>query len=311
MGANQSNFDSNLINALANPGPPQQLADGTVVSGPPRLVIPPPPPPPPIFQNCPTEFEYAPGGTDCIVKCPAGKGFELKTANGYSCEYADDPKISFALKTTPRYQSSKPAETYKNLPNAITYEAAIRDFNDNLKIALVKIDKEDQAAEAFGRLQDAEEVRDEAPDAYEKARVDYYTLTKGETWIEDEKKRVANTEAVPLMNKYLSSYSDLMNRTEQQKHTIDAVNGVRDNVLSVADDMKFSVSAFEKQLNELKNKIEIDKKKRVIEAATYTSWFDLIMNVLIALVTGVAIYFVGLAVMKRVSPSAPITPPTT
>jgi hypothetical protein len=250
------------------------------------------------------------------MQCPTGKGFELSNVGGLSCTYTEDPSINFPLKVVdafgnPGLLDQAPPTSYKKLPNSAMYEAAFKDFNENLKIALAKLDKQDQAAEAFGRLQDAEEVRDEAPDAYEKARVEYYTLTKGETWIEDEKKRVANTEAVPLMNKYLSSYSDLVNRTEQQKHTIDAVNGVRDNVLSVADDMKFSVSAFEKQLNELKNKIEIDKKKRVIETATYTSWFDLIMNLLITLVTCVAIFFVGRAVMKRVTPSAPITPPTT
>jgi hypothetical protein len=261
--------------------------------------------------TCPVEFEYAPGGTDCIVKCPAGKGFELKTTNGYACEYTADPKISFALKTTPRYQSSNPAETYKNLPNANVYEEAILDFNQKLTVAFGKVNRQEQVSTAFQKLQDAENVRDQSPDAYETARIAYYTLTKGETWINDEKQRVANTEAVPLMNKYLSSYSDLINRTEQQKQTIDAVNGVKDNVLGVADDMKFSVAAFEKQLTEIKNKIEIDKKKKVIEVATYSSWFDLIMNILIALVTCVAIFFVGKAVMKRVSPSAPITPPTT
>jgi hypothetical protein len=264
--------------------------------------------------NCPSEFARVPNGPGCIMQCPTGKGFELTTTNGFSCTYKEDPTITFPLKVVQGYGDPnvpEPPKSYKKLPASDIYEAAFKDFNENLKIALAKLDKQDQAAEAFGRLQDAEEVRDEAPDAYEKARVDYYTLTKGETWIEDEKKRVANTEAVPLMNKYLSSYSDLVNRTDQQKHTIDAVNGVRDNVLSVADDMKFSVSAFEKQLNELKNKIEIDKKKRVVEAATYTSWFDLIMNLLITLVTCVAIFFVGRAVMKRVTPSAPITPPTT
>jgi hypothetical protein len=278
--------------------------------------------------NCPSEFAYAPNGNGCIVECPSGKGFELTSDNGYSCVYKEDRAINFPLKVTPIYfPEQAPAATpqggtatpytrqgpksYKDVPNHKVYEEAILDFNEKFTVAMGKVDKEKQTAAAFANLQAAENVRDQSPDAYEKARIDYYTLTKGETWLEDEKQRVANTEAVPLMNKYLSSYSDLVNRTEQQKQTIDAVNGVKDNVLGVADDMRFSVAAFEKQLTEIKNQIEIDKKKKVIEVASYSSWFDLIMNILIALVTCVAIFFVGRAVMKRVTPSTPITPPTT
>jgi hypothetical protein len=270
--------------------------------------------------NCPSEFAHAPGAFGCIMKCPAGKGFELTTTNGYSCTYKEDPDITFPLIVAPVFglerggdasQSPPEPTSYKNLPNAKVYEEIAIDFQQKLKVALAKIDKIDQAAAAFERLQDAEEVRDEAPDAYEKARVDYYTLTKGETWIEDEKKRIANTEAQPTVDNYLNSYSNLVSLKNQQQQTIDAVNGVKDNVIGVTDDMKFSVAAFGKQLTEIKNQIQLDKKKKIIEAQTYSSWFDLILNILIAMVTCVAIFFVARAVMARVSASAPITPPTT
>jgi len=264
--------------------------------------------------NCPSEFAHVPNGLGCIVQCPTGKGFELTTTNGFSCTYKEDPTITFPLKVVQGYGNTnipEPPKSYKNLPASDIYEDAVKDFNENLKIALAKLDKEDRVAEAFGKLQDAEEVRDEAPDAYEKARVEYYTLTKGDTWIEDEKKRVANTEAQPTVDNYLNSYSNIVSLKDQQQQTIDAVNGVKENVIGVTDNMKFSVAAFEKQLTELKNQIQLDKKKKIIEAETYSSWYDLILNILIAMVTCVAIFFVAKAVMKRVSPSAPITPPTT
>jgi hypothetical protein len=278
--------------------------------------------------NCPSEFAYNPNGNGCIVECPSAKGFELTSDNGYSCVYKEDRTINFPLKVTPIYYPERdPAATpeggtvplytrqgpksYKTLPNASVYEEAILDFNEKFTVAMGKVDKEKQTRTAFVNLQAAEDVRDQSPDAYEKARIAYYTLTKGDSWLNDEQKRLVNTDAQPIVDNYLNAYSNIVSLKDQQQQTIDAVNGVKDNVIGVTDDMRFSVASFEKQLTEIKNQIEVDKKKKVVEVATYSSWFDLIMNILIALVTCVAIFFVAKAVMKRVSPSAPITPPTT
>jgi hypothetical protein len=266
--------------------------------------------------NCPSEFAHVPGGIGCIIECPSAKGFETTastgTSGGYSCTYNKDPSITFPIKTAPGFGNGPvPPTSYKDLPNHKVYEEIILDFNEKLTVAMAKVNKVEQQASAFANLQAAEEVRDQSPDAYEKARIAYYTLTKGDSWLNDEQKRLANTEAQPTVDNYLNSYSNIVSLKDQQQQTIDAVNGVKENVIGVTDDMKFSVAAFEKQLTEIKNQIQLDKKKKVVEVASYSSWFDLIMNILIALVTCVAIFFVGKAVMKRVSASAPITPPTT
>jgi len=268
--------------------------------------------------NCPSEFAHIPGGLGCIIECPTEKGFEMTALPGkagYSCTYVKDRSINFPLKSAPGYNNSQnyadPPTSYINLPNKTVYEEVIKDFNDNLAIAVSKIDKEERVKTAFEKLQDAENARDQAPDSYEKARIAYYTLTKGDTWLEEEKQRVTDTEAAPIVKRYLDSYSDVSSRSKQQQQTIDAITNVKDNVLSVADDMRFSVSAFEKQLNEIKNRMELDKKKKTLEAASISSWLDLIMNILIALVTCVAIFFVARAVMNRVRSSTPITPTTT
>lgn len=232
-------------------------------------------------------------------------------SSGYSCTYSKDPSISFKLKTTPRYQSTEGPAPWNTLPNHDVYLQALYDFNRNYYIAEGKVNREEQVSTAFQKLQDAENVRDQSPDAYETARIAYYTLTKGDSWINDEKQRVANTEAQPIVDKYLNSFNDLLQRTDNQQQTIDAVNGVKNNLLSVTDDMRFSVNAFEKQVSEIKNEIEINKKKKTVATSVVTSWFDFIMNILILAVTGVAIFFVGRAIAKRVTPSVPITPATT
>jgi hypothetical protein len=306
MGNGTSNPDlaAAINQAVQQPGGPAALA--AVASAPAQ-------PPAPTVQNCPIGFEFAPNGSDCIVPCRRDAGFDLTAAadsSGFSCTYTDDKSITFKLITTPRYQSTTGPAQSATLPNSQVYAQALADYNAKYAIASGKVSNKKRIATAFQNLQDAENVRDQAPEAYEKARVDYYTLTKGDTWIEDEKQRIAATEAAPIANQVLSSFNDLNRRTLEQKQTIDAVNGIKDNILSVADDMKFSVSAFEKQITEIKNQTQLDKKKKFIEIQTYSSWFDLILNIILAVVSGVVLYFVGRAIIKRVRPSPPITPPS-
>jgi hypothetical protein len=49
----------------------------------------------------------------------------------------------------------------------------------------------------------------------------------------------------------------------EQASTIQVINGLRDKVLTVKDDMAFSVRTFQKQVDNIKNQINIDKKNQV------------------------------------------------
>jgi hypothetical protein len=263
-----------------------------------------------VVQNCPVEFEYGPAGTDCILACPSDRGFETTVKGaGYSCTYTKDPTITFGLKSTPRYQSTQAPVSYKNLPNAVIYETAVNDYNTNLAIAQGKIDREEQVTGAFQNLQDAENVRDQSPDAYEMARIAYYRLTKGESWLDQERQRIANTEAQPVIDDYLNTYTDLVQRTQQQQQTIDAVDGIKDNLISVTDDMRFSVGAFEKQINEIKNQVQITKRNKVQEVNVFAYWFDLILNILIAIGVAIVIFFVWRGVARRASRATRVSTP--
>lgn len=265
-----------------------------------------------LVQNCPVEFEYGPAGTDCLIQCPSERGFQT-TLNGwgagYSCTYSKDPTITFLLKSTPRYESTEGPVSYKNLPNARVYQTAIDDYNTNIAIAQGKVNKEEQIAGAFQKLQDAENVRDQSPDAYELARIAYYTLTQGDSWLEKEKQRIANTEAQPIVDQYMDAYTDLVNRTQQQQQTIDAVDGIKDNLISVTDDMRFSVGAFEKQINEIKNQVQIAKRNKTQEVQTVSYWFDFILNILLCIAVVVVIYYVWRAIARRVSSAARVSTP--
>ena len=259
--------------------------------------------------NCPSEFAIAPNGFACIVQCPASKNYELRnTAQGLSCTYTADPSISVPLNVLPAFQQNPPGPpiSYKNLSNKAIYQAEIDRFNNAIAIADAKIDKEIKLKTAFKALQDAENVRDKAPDAYQNARVTYYKLVKGDTWVEEEKARIANVEAQPVVDRIARSYTDIQAKRDQQRSTLEVANGIRDKLLSVKGDLQYSVSAFQKQIREIKNQISMDKKKQIEVAKENNSWIDSLLNWLIAIATIVAIVTVVQYLRKpRVQTSVP------
>jgi hypothetical protein len=263
--------------------------------------------------NCPSEFTVAPNGFSCVLQCPTTKNYQM-VANGQnlSCMYNGDPSISVPLRAVPMYQTPKEIVSYNDLPNKQAFVNEVTRFENALAVANAKIDAQVKLQTAFKTLQDAEAVRDQAPDAYQQARIGYYTLLKGDTWLNDEKQRVAATEAQPIVNDYINKYTTLTSQDQQQKSTINLVNGVKDKVLSVQDELQYSVDAFSRQIGDIRNQINIERHKKAEQLVNSLYWVDVFLNILLVLGTLVAIYYVFRAVMKsRVQPSVPVTSPTT
>ena len=261
--------------------------------------------------NCPSEFMIAPSGAGCVLQCPGAKNYELKIeGQQLSCIYKSDPTISVPINVVPMYQQNPPGPTvsYQSLPNRSVYQTEIDRFTNAMAIADAKIDKELKARTAFTALQEAEAVRDQAPDAYQSARIAYYTMTKGTGWIEQEKNRIANVEAQPVVNNYMKKYNELQTRKNEQKSVLEVSNAMKDKLLSVKDDLQYSVGAFQKQIGAIKNQINMDRKKQIEEAESTTSWIDTLLNWLIALTTIVAVVLLVRYYMRsRVQSSDPST----
>lgn len=178
-------------------------------------------------------------------------------------------------------------KSYRPIINWIAEQKHIQDiFNERLAIAYEKIDKPIKIQGAFKKLQDAENVRDEAPESYQQARVHYYTLVKGESWQAEEKERIAKSEVNPSVKKYESGIQELKTRMDQQQKTIDIAKSVQDKVLSLRDEFRYSVNTFGKQMDEVRNQINI-RRQTHRDQTTETSmmdWFDIFLNVMLVLV---------------------------
>jgi hypothetical protein len=263
--------------------------------------------------NCPSEFVVSPVGFGaCVIPCPAQKNYELRVGDKgvLSCVYTGDTSITVPVLPVPAVQKPGLPFSYKELPNASVYETELNRFKAAFAVADANVDKAVKVKTAYDKLQLAENARDQSPDAYQQARVGYYTLVKGDKWIEEERQRIANVEAQPVINNLVAMRDDLNGRIGQQKSTIDVVNGVKDKVLSVEDDLQYSVSAFQKQIGNIRNQIRMDKKKQIETAAQAGSWVDTLLNWLITLTTLIAIVFIVRYIIRRRSAfSTPASPP--
>jgi len=256
--------------------------------------------------NCPSEFMVSPVAFgSCVVPCPAQKNYELQVGgNGVlSCVYAADKTISVPLLPVPAIQKPGPPFSYKELPNSLIYENELKRFSDAIAVTDANIDKQIRINAAFKKLQDAENARDTAPDAYQNARVAYYTLVKGDTWVNEEKNRIANTEAQPVINDLIGKYQTIKYRRSQQQAVIDSMNNVKESVISVKDDLGFSVSNFKRQIEDIKNQINKDKREQSVELIKATTWIEVLLNWLIALASLIAIFFL-VRYLSRRSPTA-------
>jgi len=276
-----------------------------------------------LAYSCPSEFTYHPNGSSCVLKCPTAKNYQMTSSGSMvSCTHTADKTVSAQLMAVPQYlyivEGTAPASwrnspgrvfqpnlSYKMLPNKQVYQNEVDRFANDIAVADEKINKDLKLNTAFRALQDAENARDKAPDAYQTARVAYYTLLKGDTWVEEEKNRVANTEAQPVINNFLDKYKSLQYTRSRQQAVIDSMNNVKQSVLGVKDDLDFSVSNFQKHIEDIKNQINKDKRDQDIQLSKATTWIEVLLNWLIALASLIAIFFLGRYLMRPKPGQAP------
>ena len=56
-------------------------------------------------------------------------------------------------------------------------------------------------------------MKNATPDAYEQARINYYTLKEGQGWIRSEKERIISNEIDPFLNQLSTEFKELSSGT--------------------------------------------------------------------------------------------------
>lgn len=266
--------------------------------------------------QCPSSFRAVPGGFACVSSCPEEKGFQSRAIGGQpTCTYKDDPNLAVnlnAIEAVPNGGKIIPnltVEAIKDLDPTLysKYDTEQKRVAQELAILYEKIDKNKKLKDAFQRLQDAENARDQAPDAYQQARSTYYTIKDGESWKEREKERMLKAEIEPAARRFEDVKTKALRQYESQKKTVDVVNGLKDNVLSLKDEMKYAADTFQEQLDKVKEAINRERRGRVTETkVSIWDWMDFILNgaIIVSL-----LYVIYLLVKKfAFRPAAPAVP---
>ena len=248
------------------------------------------------YPKCPTPF-VSTDAISCVMPCPADRKFNRVGTNGaYKCVYSPDPQISVDLVTVGAVSFDGTTLDELRPVNVQKHTEFITEkdrFDKAIAVVYANIDRQKKITDAFNDLQAAENARDQSPEAYQTARTAYYTLIKGPEWINEEKQRIANAEVNPEIQKYRDSVNSVNVRNQEQQKTIDVVNGIKDRVLSLRDDFKYSVDTFGEQLEKVKIQINMENRSREKEKDTTWAWVDVGLNVLLVAVLIYGAYTLG------------------
>jgi len=242
------------------------------------------------------------------MKCPTDKGFERRdVGRGIKCVYKPDPKYAITLKTLSAilFTGSTLEDVKAADPKAYGEFVTEKDrLTNEVNVLYANIAKEQKVSDAFKTLQAAENARDTAPDAYQQARTMYYTLVKGEDWKEEEKARIVKTEVDPLVAKYKTNRTAALNQYNNQQRTVEVVTGLKDRVLSLKDEMKYSVNTFADQLKKVENAINMERRGREkVTTVSPWSWLDVILNVAIVAALIYAVFAIYPKIFKPAPPN--------
>lgn len=266
--------------------------------------------------SCPVGFTPTGALLQCAVTCPTDKGLENRMVGTEArCVYSRDSTKFVVLKSVPMVLKASPADAAPTLdwlrtnrPSDYTaYKQAQDDATMRITFFLASMTRDQQLADAFQDLQDAENVRDQSPQAYQTARNRYYTLRRGEEWKTEERDRLLKAEVLPELTPYVQWLRGANERQTQQATTKSAVDAVKTNLISLKDDFRTTTTTLSKQVTELRNQIEI-QKRRALEVKEETSHW--VLNLLLVALSLVVIYVLYKRITQKPSSSSSSVQPT-
>ena len=241
--------------------------------------------------KCPAGTTYGAAPMSCVMSCP--DDYELRMVEGAQrCVSKTDPAITVHLVAQPmvmRPLDNHAAFTISDIdPTSdigVRYVAEQKRFNEELALANLNIDHQKQvnaAAKAVLAAGGNDEV----------ANAKYSSLTKDPNALDAMYREEIRKDS----DKFISDYQFLNNQAMQQQQTLDLINSVKDNLVSVKDDMEYSVGTFDKQISDIRNQININKKTRE-QATDYGKWIGVGLNFAIVLALLFMLFIVGRKVM--------------
>lgn len=261
--------------------------------------------------KCPTEATPTPGAPfTCVISCvdPSGRdNFELRLVNGAPrCVSKDDPDVSVNLIPIPVVQRSDTnpfsisslASTDKEAH--LRYSRELDRFKTEMTVARGNIDRGRQIKAASDAVLAAAGKDQATVDA---AAAHYLAVTGNSDAAAYTVDKGIRTDLDTSTSRFVEEYQFLVNQSNQQQDTLDLITSVKDNLFSVKDDLEYSVTTFDKQISDIQN--QINKNKRIREQAVdYGAWMLFGLNIAVVLALVYTIWVLGGKFVKKSPPTA-------
>lgn len=244
--------------------------------------------------KCPVEAVYGAAPLSCVMSCP--NTYELKMVEGAQrCVNIVDPNVSVHLIAQPavgRKFDQPPMFNIESLKESdadayTRYSAELTRFKGELEKADMKVKHKAKVDAAAVNVLAASGNDQTANAQYAALTNDPQALQK---MYDDQVKK--NTD------QFISEYRFLNTQALQQQQSLDLINSVKDNLMTVKDDMEYSVEVFGKQVNDIRNQININRKIRQ-QAVDYGTWLNIGLNVMIILALIYLLFVVGRRWIRR------------
>ena len=135
--------------------------------------------------------------------------------------------------------------------------------------------REQELADALVTMKNA------PPDAYEQARIHYFTLKEGQGWLRTEKERLANSEIDPFLKQMTDKYE-----SGKQSWSPPEQSG------EIGDEVE--TRYLHRRLLEEKDKVGVARRLTMFGSqVVQTSWLPFILDILIALMGIACVYLLA------------------
>jgi len=117
------------------------------------------------------------------------------------------------------------------------------------------------------------------PETYEQARIAYYTLLNGQSWLDAEKLRIAKQEIEPVVSKYSMKFNNLKGEKKMNAIFENLASALKSQEASDEQDNGF----LQKQLNKETDKLNILNRLSQLSASTgppSVSYIPILLDIL-------------------------------
>jgi hypothetical protein len=150
-----------------------------------------------------------------------------------------------------------------------------------------------QKQKQLALLKSALDQEEEGTEAYEKARIAYYTLLNGQGWLNTEKQRIATEVVEPVLKQYKTNYDALKGEKKSQ-----GIFTNLSNMLKSQEEADQSTNAFlKKEMTSDKDRADVLNRLNELNAGTPvsqpapSSYIPMLVDLLIALLAIGVLYF--------------------